>query len=96
MRNHFRLKVETPRILTRARSFLFRKSTTVYNRRHAKILSTVTSLFTAAYVLSWTTYLPDTPLKSPPSFDGRVVLYPSAQEVRDYFSWRQADSECLL
>ncbi|KAF7790557.1 hypothetical protein EIP86_001513 [Pleurotus ostreatoroseus] len=73
-------------------SFLFRKSTTVYNRRHAKILSTVTSLFTAAYVLNWTTYLPDTPLKSPPSFDGRVVLYPSAQEVRDYFSWRQADT----
>lgn len=28
----------------------------------------------------------------PPSFDSRAVLYPSPQQVRDYFSWRQADS----
>ena len=28
----------------------------------------------------------------PPSFDSRAVLYPSPQHVKDYFSWRQADS----
>lgn len=33
-------------------------------------------------------------MKYPPSFDGRIILYPSEREVRDYFSWRQADSKC--
>ncbi|XP_023159326.1 probable tRNA(His) guanylyltransferase, partial [Ceratitis capitata] len=27
----------------------------------------------------------------PPCFDGRIVLYPSDQNLRDYLSWRQAD-----
>lgn len=75
-------------------SFLFRKSATLYNRRQSKILTNITSLFTSSYVFNWSKYLPETPLKHPPSFDGRIVLYPSAKEVRDYFSWRQADSEC--
>ncbi|OCH94806.1 tRNAHis guanylyltransferase [Obba rivulosa] len=73
-------------------SFLFRKLSNVYNRRQAKILTTVTSMFTSSYVYHWPQYLPDTPLKYPPSFDGRIVLYPSAKEVRDYFAWRQADT----
>ncbi len=73
-------------------SFLFRKSTTLYNRRESKILSTITSLFTSSYVFNWPKYLPDTPLKYCPSFDGRIVLYPTTTAVRDYFSWRQADS----
>ncbi|KAJ3520886.1 hypothetical protein NM688_g9096 [Phlebia brevispora] len=73
-------------------SFLFRKSAAVYNRRHAKILSTITSLFTSSYVFNWARYFPETRLLYPPSFDGRVILYPSSQEVRDYFSWRQADT----
>ena len=74
-------------------SFLLRKSTSLYNRRHAKIVTTLTSLFTSCYVFHWQTYFPDTPLKYPPSFDGRIVLYPGEREVRDYFSWRQADSK---
>jgi len=73
-------------------SFLLRKSTAMYNRRQSKICSTLTSFFTSAYVFHWQTYFPDTPLKYPPSFDGRLVLYPSRREVRDYFSWRQADT----
>ncbi|TBU33543.1 tRNAHis guanylyltransferase [Dichomitus squalens] len=73
-------------------SFLFRKSSTLYNRREAKILTTVTSLFTSSYVFNWSKYLSDTPLKYCPSFDGRIVLYPSTTVVRDYFSWRQADT----
>ncbi|KAI0671659.1 tRNAHis guanylyltransferase [Trametes maxima] len=73
-------------------SFLFRKSTGLYNRREAKILSTITSLFTSSYVFNWSKYLPNTPLKYCPSFDGRIVLYPAANVVRDYFSWRQADT----
>ncbi|CAL1716157.1 unnamed protein product [Somion occarium] len=73
-------------------SFLFRKTTAVYKRRHAKILTTITSLFTSSYVFHWHRYFPETPLQYPPTFDGRIVLYPSAQEVRDYFAWRQVDA----
>ncbi|KAJ3775288.1 tRNAHis guanylyltransferase-domain-containing protein [Lentinula raphanica] len=73
-------------------SFLLRKSTALYNRRQAKIVSTLTSLFTSCYVLHWPKYFPDLPLQYPPSFDGRIVLYPSQQEARDYFAWRQADT----
>ncbi|ESK89465.1 putative trnahis guanylyltransferase [Moniliophthora roreri MCA 2997] len=73
-------------------SFLLRKSTSLYNRRHAKVVSTLTSYFTSCYVFYWATYFPDLPMKYPPSFDGRIVLYPTPNEVRDYFSWRQADT----
>ncbi|CAE6406985.1 unnamed protein product [Rhizoctonia solani] len=73
-------------------SFLFKKSTKLYNRRQSKIVSMLTSLFTSAYVFNWKTHFPDTELKYPPSFDGRVVIYPGRQEIRDYFSWRQADT----
>ena len=61
----------------------------------SKINSTVVSIFTSSYVFHWPQYFPDAPLKHPPTFDGRVVLYPSAKEVRDYFSWRQADSKLV-
>lgn len=77
-------------------SFLFRKSTNLYNRRHSKILTTLTSYFTSCYVLNWSQYFPDTPLRYPPSFDGRIVVYPTERAIRDYFSWRQADSGSIL
>uniref|UniRef100_A0A673VQI7 Probable tRNA(His) guanylyltransferase n=1 Tax=Salmo trutta TaxID=8032 RepID=A0A673VQI7_SALTR len=35
------------------------------------------------------------PLLYPPGFDGRVVLYPSNRNLRDFLSWRQADSPCI-
>ncbi|KIY64899.1 tRNAHis guanylyltransferase, partial [Cylindrobasidium torrendii FP15055 ss-10] len=73
-------------------SFLLRKSTSLYNRRESKIVSTLTSYFTSCYVFNWAKYLPDKPLRYPPSFDGRIVLYPGDKEIRDYFSWRQADT----
>ncbi|KNZ80193.1 putative tRNA(His) guanylyltransferase [Termitomyces sp. J132] len=73
-------------------SFLLRRSTDLYNRRQAKIVSTLTSLFTSSYVFNWQKYFPNNPLQYPPSFDGRIVLYPREQQIRDYFSWRQADT----
>ncbi|KAG5456466.1 MAG: tRNAHis guanylyltransferase-domain-containing protein, partial [Olpidium bornovanus] len=57
-----------------------------------KIVSTIASLFTSNYVLKWPTYMPSTPLVYPPSFEGRAVLYPSDGNLRDYLSWRQADT----
>ncbi|WVR08667.1 hypothetical protein IAU60_005725 [Kwoniella sp. DSM 27419] len=73
-------------------SFLLKRSTKLYNRRRSKISSSIVSLFTSAYVFNWSRYFPNDPLVYPPSFDSRVVLYPSEKEVRDYFSWRQADT----
>ncbi|KDQ13865.1 hypothetical protein BOTBODRAFT_160155 [Botryobasidium botryosum FD-172 SS1] len=73
-------------------SFLLRRSCTLYSRRQSKILSTLTSHFTSCYVFHWPTYFPETPLAYPPSFDGRLVVYPTQTEVRDYFSWRQSDT----
>lgn len=60
----------------------------------SKIESSIVSLFTSAYVFHWSTYLPNLPMTYPPSFDSRAIMYPSSREVRDYFAWRQADSEC--
>ncbi|KAK6338819.1 tRNA-His guanylyltransferase, variant 2 [Orbilia brochopaga] len=73
-------------------SFLLRRECDLFDRREAKLVTTVVSIFTAHYIALWPQYFPDIPLKRPlPSFDGRAVCYPSVQNVRDYFSWRQAD-----
>ena len=78
-------------------SFLLKRTATVYNRRQAKILSTLTSEFTSSYVYNWSTYFgANVPLEYPPSFDGRLVLYPTKKDVKDYFAWRQVDGECVF
>ncbi|XP_064456277.1 probable tRNA(His) guanylyltransferase [Ornithodoros turicata] len=71
-------------------SFVFRKDTQVYNRRSSKITTNLCSLFSSSYVFYWHDFFSD-PLKYPPAFDGRVVLYPTNQNLMDYLSWRQAD-----
>lgn len=73
-------------------SFVFRKDTTVFNRRMDRLMSIVNSLFTSAYVLNWNEYFAYTKLLHPPSFDARIVIYPSEGNIRDYLSWRQADT----
>lgn len=61
-------------------------------RRSSKLVSLVTSCFTANYVRQWPEYFPSTPLQCTPIFDGRAVCYPSDEILRDYLSWRQADT----
>jgi len=73
-------------------SFLFDRKTTLYNRRGSKITSHLVSVFSASFVLLWKSYFPSIPLKYPPSFDARVVLYPTVENVKDYFAWRQTDT----
>ncbi|XP_072256541.1 probable tRNA(His) guanylyltransferase isoform X2 [Pyxicephalus adspersus] len=51
----------------------------------------VVSQFSSSYVFYWKEFFTDQPLLYPPGFDGRVVLYPTEQNLRDYLSWRQAD-----
>ncbi|XP_033102801.1 probable tRNA(His) guanylyltransferase [Anneissia japonica] len=73
-------------------SFVFRKQTTQFSRRASKLMSNLVSLFASCYVFHWKEYInQDVPLKYPPAFDARAVLYPSNQNLRDYLSWRQAD-----
>lgn len=73
-------------------SFVLHKSAEVYNRRASKILSCINSLFTSAYVFHWPEFFENKQLLYPPSFDARVVLYPGDENMRDYLSWRQADT----
>ncbi|XP_053572202.1 probable tRNA(His) guanylyltransferase isoform X2 [Bombina bombina] len=58
---------------------------------HSKFMTHVVSQFASSYVFYWKEFFPDQPILYPPGFDGRVVLYPSNQNLKDYLSWRQAD-----
>ena len=51
----------------------------------------VVSQFSSSYVFHWSSEMGSRPLRQPPTFDGRVVLYPTDRNLRDYLSWRQAD-----
>lgn len=72
-------------------SFVFRKDTSVCNRRSAKIMSLVNSLFAAAYVFYWHEIFGMKKIKYPPGFNSVVVVYPSEMNLKDYLSWRQAE-----
>ncbi|CAG8478612.1 10917_t:CDS:2 [Paraglomus brasilianum] len=72
-------------------SFVLNKASNLYDRRESKIVSAIVSLFTSNYVFYWKNFFPDQELQYPPSFDGRIVQYPSDTNLRDYLSWRQAD-----
>ncbi|KAJ3003340.1 UNVERIFIED_CONTAM: tRNA-histidine guanylyltransferase 1-like [Siphonaria sp. JEL0065] len=73
-------------------SFVLKRDSTLYKRREAKIISTIASLFTSYYVVNWATCMGESfALRYPPSFDARAVCYPTAENLRDYLSWRQAD-----
>ena len=72
-------------------SFVFERNAEVFNRRSEKILSCLVSRFSSAYTFYWKSIFGLTELKFPPCFDARIILYPSYSNIRDYFSWRQAD-----
>ncbi|KAG8870386.1 tRNA-His guanylyltransferase, partial [Tulasnella sp. 331] len=70
----------------------YRRTCTLFSRRESKILTSVVSTFTSAYVFNWPKFILNKPLQSLPTFDGRLVVYPREKDVRDYFAWRQADT----
>ncbi|XP_043925263.1 probable tRNA(His) guanylyltransferase isoform X2 [Protopterus annectens] len=72
-------------------SFVFRKKSHWFKRRASKFMTHVASQFASSFVFFWKDYFTDQPLLYPPGFDGRVILYPSNQNLKDYLSWRQAD-----
>lgn len=65
---------------------------------HSKLVTTIVSGFTAAYIHQWPTFFPDTPLElsNLPTFDGRAVQYPNVRILRDYMSWRQVDCKLII
>lgn len=71
-------------------SFLLNASSNIYNRRKEKIISMITSVFTAYYNSKWDQYF-DIPQKIPAFFDARADEYPRYKDVIDYFRWRQID-----
>ncbi|XP_048884618.1 probable tRNA(His) guanylyltransferase [Brienomyrus brachyistius] len=72
-------------------SFVFKRSSNWFKRRASKLVTHVASQFSSSYVFHWRDYFGEQQLFYPPGFDGRVVLYPSNQNLKDYLSWRQAD-----
>ncbi|CAG5125630.1 unnamed protein product [Candidula unifasciata] len=72
-------------------SFVFHKNCKIYNRRASKLMSNVVSLFASSFVLYWPEFFDTQELQYPPSFDSRVVLYPTDETLKDYLSWRQVD-----
>ncbi|XP_033830531.1 probable tRNA(His) guanylyltransferase isoform X2 [Periophthalmus magnuspinnatus] len=72
-------------------SFVFKRTTNWFKRRASKLMTHVASQFSSSYVFYWKEFFGDQPLLYPPGFDGRVVLYPTNRNLRDYLSWRQAD-----
>lgn len=74
-------------------SFVLHESTTLFERRAAKLATTIATTFTAEYCMQWPTFFTGQPLTQPyPTFDGRCVCYPKKKILRDYLSWRQADA----
>ena len=61
-------------------------------RRSSKLVSLVSSVFSASYVFHWKDFFPETSLKAIPSFDGRTVAYPTQEVLLDYLAWRQSDT----
>uniref|UniRef100_F7F312 tRNA(His) guanylyltransferase n=1 Tax=Monodelphis domestica TaxID=13616 RepID=F7F312_MONDO len=72
-------------------SFVFKRKSNWFRRRASKFMTNAASQFASSYVFYWKDYFKDQDLLYPPAFDGRVVVYPSNQTIKDYLSWRQAD-----
>ena len=72
-------------------SFILKRSTKLYNRRSEKILTNILSTFTSSYVYYWDKIFKNIKLQYPPTFDARIILYPSFQNIKDYLCWRVTD-----
>jgi len=72
-------------------SFVLPRDCRLYTRRTSKIVSSFASAFSSNYVFYWNEYFPDVKLQYPPTFDARVVCYPTTKNLLDYLAWRQVD-----
>lgn len=75
-------------------SFVLHEDCQLFERRAAKLATSISTAFSVEYCMQWDKYFPGQALERPfPTFDGRCVLYPKKKILRDYLSWRQADCE---
>lgn len=73
-------------------SFVLHEDCQLFERRAAKLATSISTAFSVEYCMQWDKYFPEQILERPfPTFDGRCVLYPKKKILRDYLSWRQAD-----
>ncbi|KAI4734190.1 tRNAHis guanylyltransferase [Aureobasidium sp. EXF-12298] len=73
-------------------SFVLHEDCQLFERRAAKLATSISTAFSVEYCMQWDKYFPGQTLERPfPTFDGRCVLYPKQKILRDYLSWRQAD-----
>ncbi|KAL9532592.1 tRNA(His) guanylyltransferase [Sphaerulina musiva] len=73
-------------------SFVLHEDTRLFERRSAKLSSTVATMFTAEFCMGWVDAMEMEKLERPwPTFDGRCICYPKKKILRDYLAWRQAD-----
>jgi len=73
-------------------SFVLPRSCTLWKRRESKLVSSFSSFFAASFAMLWPKYFPETPLNLVPAFDARTIIFPTDANLRDYMSWRQADT----
>lgn len=73
-------------------SFVFAEDTSLFERRRAKLETSVATQFTAEYCMLWPEFFENVKLERPwPTFDARAVAYPKRKILRDYLKWRQVD-----
>ncbi|KXT01912.1 hypothetical protein AC578_2539 [Pseudocercospora eumusae] len=73
-------------------SFIFGEDTSLFERRRAKLETSVATQFTAEYCMLWPEHFGEVKLERPwPTFDARAVAYPKRRILRDYLKWRQVD-----
>ncbi|KAF7825594.1 tRNA(His) guanylyltransferase 2-like [Senna tora] len=70
-------------------SFVFKKTSKFYERRASKVLSIISSFFASAFVRKWCEFFPQTELKYPPSFHGKVITCATIEVLQAYLLWRQ-------
>ena len=88
----FPQELHTFRAARIVRSVYYFSGSTSTDMFASKLTTHIVSTFSVYYATQWPSYFPDQPLTPPmPSFDGRAILYPDVQTIRDYMSWRQVD-----
>lgn len=80
-------------------SFVLHKDTSLFGRRQSKLVSIIVSMFTAEYVYRWREFISGGlrgggGMGDLLGFDGRAIMYPTLETLRDYLRWRQVDYIC--
>ena len=62
---------------------VFKRATTLFNRRRDKILSDAVSLFVCSFVFKWKDFF-DVEMEISPNFKGKITLFPRLGTVKDF------------